>query len=140
MLKRCQPGWQSAKFSWHLLLQNFIWSIPRPCPISDRHYVETSKGEWTVAKNGYRRRVRVVQRTVGLLSGRRPWWSDTGFSSVIPTGRGPSFERLRRPLRIREVEARHAQHANAAREIAAEYFDSDKVLGRLLEESLKNDT
>jgi hypothetical protein len=37
---------------------------------------------------------------------------------------------------IKEVESDYARHAEAARAIAEEYFDSDKVLTRLIEESL----
>ena len=39
---------------------------------------------------------------------------------------------------IKEIEANYARHAKAAREIAAEYFDSDKVLTRLLEDALNS--
>jgi hypothetical protein len=37
---------------------------------------------------------------------------------------------------IKEIEANYGRHANAAREIAAEYFDASKVLPRLIEEAM----
>jgi hypothetical protein len=40
---------------------------------------------------------------------------------------------------IREVEGDYAQHSKAARALAEEYFDSDRVLTRLIEEALGRD-
>jgi len=142
------PAGKVRNTPWHLLLHKG-WRLVDPadvCPDfeSYRHYVETSKGEWTIAKNGY------VIGESGWFSGRSACYlaagrpvvvQDTGFSSVIPTGLGiVTFRTLDEAIAgIREVEAHYAPHANAAREIAEEYFDSDKVLSRLLEESLKGD-
>jgi hypothetical protein len=60
---------------------------------------------------------------------------DTGFGSVLPTGRGilPFREVDEAVAGIREVEANHERHSRAAREIAEEYFDARKVLSRLVE-------
>ena len=38
---------------------------------------------------------------------------------------------------IKEVERDYARHAKAARAIAEEYFDSDKILTRLIEAMIK---
>lgn len=100
--------------------------------------------EWTVAKNGY------VMGESGWFSGRSACYlaagrpvvvQDTGFSPVIPTGLGVlSFRTIEEAAAgIREVEGHYTQHAKAAWEIAEEYFDSNKVLSRLIEESLKTD-
>ena len=37
---------------------------------------------------------------------------------------------------IRDVTARYGRHARAARALAAEYFDSDRILTRLVEEAM----
>jgi hypothetical protein len=60
---------------------------------------------------------------------------ETGFSKVLPVGHGLlSFGTVDEAAAcIRDVEGNYHLHSRAAREIAAEYFDSDKVLGDLLE-------
>jgi hypothetical protein len=65
---------------------------------------------------------------------------DTGFAPVIPAGEGILiFQTVEEAAAgIREVEANYDQHAKAARDIAEEYFDSDKVLTRLVEEAMSN--
>jgi hypothetical protein len=37
---------------------------------------------------------------------------------------------------VREVIGRYARHSRAAGDLAAEYFDSDRVLGKLVEDAL----
>jgi hypothetical protein len=106
-----------------------------------REYVQSSKAEWGVAKNGY------VQGRPGwfscrsacyLAAGRPVVAQDTGFSQVLPTGEGILVFKTQDEAvaAIQDVDRNYAKHARAARAIAAEYFDSDKVLGRLIEESL----
>jgi hypothetical protein len=103
-----------------------------------RHYIESSKGEWTVAKNAY-----VVGQS-GWFSGRTACYlaagrpvvvQDTGFAPVLPVGEGivvfQSFDDAIDGLR--EIEGDWKRHARAARAIAGEYFDARKVVGRLLE-------
>ncbi len=103
-----------------------------------RAYIETSKAEWTVAKQGY-----VVGQS-GWFSGRSACYlaagrsvvvQDTGFSPVIPVGEGVlAFRTVEEAIEgIREVETGYARHSEAARSVAEQYFDSEKVLGRLLE-------
>ncbi|HWP58455.1 MAG TPA: hypothetical protein VNL14_11245 [Candidatus Acidoferrales bacterium] len=105
---------------------------------SYRRYIRQSKGEWSVAKNGY------VAGRSGWFSGRSACYlaagrpvvvQDTGFSALLPVGEGVvAFTTLEEAQAgIRCVEADYARHANAAREIARAYFDSDKVLRRLVE-------
>jgi hypothetical protein len=112
----------------------------RVCPDVDgyRTYIETSKAEWTVAKEGY------VTGQSGWFSGRSACYlaagrpvvvQDTGFAPILPVGDGiltfRTFEEAAEG--IREVEAHYDRHAEAARSLAGEHFDSDKVLSRLLE-------
>ena len=106
-----------------------------------RRYIHQSKAEWSVAKNGY-----VVGRS-GWFSGRSACYlaagrpivvQDTGFSKMLPVGEGViSFSTVdEAEAGIREVETNYQRHAKAARDIAEAYFDSDKILNRILEIAL----
>jgi hypothetical protein len=124
------------------------WQLVEPmnvCPDLDsyRDYIESSKAEWTVAKHGY------VVGQVGWFSGRTACYlaagrpvvvQDTGFSSVLPVGEGIlKFRTMDEAAdAIREVAANYSQHSNVARDIAGEYFDSDKLLGKLIETAMDN--
>jgi hypothetical protein len=124
------------------------WQVVDPekvCPDLDsyRTYIETSKAEWSVAKNGY-----VVGRSgwfscrsaCYLAAGKPVVVQDTGFSSVFPTGEGIlPFSTLEEAVAaIEEVERNYEKHSKAARAIAEEYFDSDKVLTQLIEQALSS--
>ncbi len=105
-----------------------------------RAYVESSLGEWSVAKNGY-----VVgqpgwfscRSACYLAAGRPVVVQDTGFGAVLPTGEGivAFSDEDEAAAALEDVEARYDVHARAARELAAEYFDSRTVLTRLVEEA-----
>jgi hypothetical protein len=132
------------------LLRHKGWRVVDPlevCPDlnSYRRYLESSKAEWSVAKNGY------VAGSSGwfscrsacyLAAGRPVIVQDTGFGAAIPTGEGVlTFKTLEEAANaIHEVEASYDRHAKAARAIAAEYFDSDKVLTRLIDEAMSCDS
>jgi hypothetical protein len=126
------------------------WQITDPavvCPDfeSYRAYIESSKGEWSIAKNGY------VAGNSGwfscrsacyLAAGRPAVVQDTGFSRVLPVGDGLlAFGTLEEAAeRLLEVEARYDHHARAALDVATEYFDSDRVLARLVEEATSTES
>jgi predicted RNA methylase len=59
---------------------------------------------------------------------------ETGFSRFLPTGEGLlAFETLAEAAeRVEDVEGDPARHGAAAREIAVEHLDSDRVLDLLL--------
>jgi hypothetical protein len=111
---------------------------------SYRHYIETSKAEWSVAKNAY-----VLgqpgwfsERSACYLAAGRPVViQDTGFPGVLPVGEGIlSFRTLPEAAAgIQEVQTNHRRHAQAARAIAEAYFDSDRVLTDLIDEVMSND-
>jgi hypothetical protein len=106
-----------------------------------RAYIESSSAEWSVAKNGY-----VVgqpgwfscRSACYLASGRPVVVQDTGFGAVLPLGEGilPFSDIEEAAIAIRDVEAKYERHARAARAIAEEYFDSGRVLSRLIEDAL----
>jgi hypothetical protein len=128
------------------LLSHKGWRIVDPekvCPDLDsyRTYIETSKAEWSVAKNGY------VLGQPGwfscrsacyLAAGRPVVVQDTGFTSILPVGEGilPFRTMEEAANAIREVETNYDKHAKAAREIAEEYFDSDRVLTQMIETAI----
>jgi hypothetical protein len=128
------------------LLAHKGWKVVDPaeaCPDLDsyRDYIRTSKGEWTVAKNGY-----VLGRSgwfsersaVYLAAGRPVITQDTGFGEVLPVGKGlNAFTTLDEAVgAVKDVESDYAGHCRAARGIAEEYFDSDKVLASFVERAM----
>jgi hypothetical protein len=122
------------------------WRVVEPdevCPDleSYRSYIESSKAEWSTAKNGY-----IVGQTgwfscrsaCYLAAGRPVIVQDTGFSKVIPVGEGIlTFSSMDEAIEaINRLETDYPHHALAAREIAEQYFDSDQVLGHLIDEAM----
>lgn len=69
-----------------------------------------------------------------LASGRPAVVEDTGFSAHIPTGEGLFAGRNLDVAAgaIEAINSNYGRHARAAREIACEYFDARKVMGKLL--------
>ncbi len=69
-----------------------------------------------------------------LASGRPVIAQDTGFGRFLPTGTGLfSFATSEDVLAgIEALQRDYVHHARAARAVAEEHFDSDKVLARLL--------
>jgi hypothetical protein len=106
-----------------------------------RDYLARSFGEWSVAKNAY-----VASRS-GWFSCRTACYlalgvpaivQDTGFQGTIPTGEGVfAFStREEAAAAIDCVATDPERHAKAAHEVARQYFDSDKVLSRLVTEAM----
>ena len=106
-------------------------------PADYRTYIQASMGELMIAKSMY------VQAQSGwfsdrsvcyLASGRPVVAQDTGLSGLYPTGRGLlTFATLEEAAgAVAEVRGNPAMHSRAARALAEEHFDSDRVLGRLL--------
>ncbi|HEY0129172.1 MAG TPA: hypothetical protein VGB40_08400, partial [Rubrobacteraceae bacterium] len=128
------------------LLRHKGWTIVDParvCPDLDsyRRFIRTSMAEWTVAKNGYvqgRSGWFSERSAVYLASGRPVVTQDTGFGEVLPVGKGlQAFTTVDEAVEaVNEVKGDLPGHSRAAREIAEEYFDSDKVLTAFLERAL----
>ncbi len=125
------------------------WRVVDPdrvCPDleSYRAYIENSKAEWSVAKNGY-----VVGRSgwfscrsaCYLAAGRPVVVQDTGFGCVLPVGEGVlAFTDMKEAVEaIGGVQADYRRHAKAARAVAEEYFDSRKVLSKLVDDAIAED-
>lgn len=111
-------------------------------PWSYQHYLQQSKAEFSVAKQGY-----VVTNSgwfsersaCYLASGRPVVVQDTGFSKWLKTGAGViAFSNLDEALAgIEKINSRYEFHCKAARAIAEKYFDSNKVLSHLIQLSME---
>jgi len=102
-----------------------------------RDYVQTSRGEFSVAKNVYvaTRCGWFSCRSVCYLAAGRPVVvQDTGFSELIPTGDGlMAFSTLEQAVAaIESIEADYTRHQRAAREVARTHFNANIVLASLL--------
>jgi hypothetical protein len=106
-------------------------------PARYQRFVQGSKGEFGLAKSGY-----VASRcgwfsdrsACYLASGRPVVAQDTGFGRYLPTGEGLlAFETTEQAVAaIERLNRDYAGHCRAARALAESYFNSDKVLTRLL--------
>ena len=121
------------------------WRLVDPYTVSRnpwayRRYLATSIGEWSVAKHAY-----VASRS-GWFSCRSACYlalgvpvvvQDTGFGVAVPVGRGVlAFGTMEEAEEaIEQLAADPVGHAQAARAIAHEYFDSDRVLTRFIEQA-----
>jgi hypothetical protein len=103
-----------------------------------RDYIQKSRGEFTVARDQYVRPRTgwFSDRSACYLGAGRPVITqETGFSKFLPTGKGLfGFSNMDDILRaLDEIESDYEGNCKAAREIAAEYFEADKVIGALLD-------
>jgi hypothetical protein len=124
------------------LLRDNGWSLVDPKavaggPAEYRAYVTDSRAEFMVPKQMY------VDTNSGLLSDRSVYYlasgrpvlaRDTGIGHLYPTGAGlVTFSTLAEAVSgVEAINRDYARHARAARDIAVEFFDSDKVLTCLL--------
>jgi hypothetical protein len=125
-------------------LQDNGWQLSDPRRVAAdpdrfRAYVQASAAEFSVAQGIY------VESECGwfsdrtvryLASGRPALVQDTGFSRTLPVGEGLlAFRTLDEAAAgATDVVEHYERHARAARNVAEEFFDSDRVLGRMLED------
>jgi hypothetical protein len=124
------------------LLRERGWRLTSALEVSTdveiyRHYIQSSRGEFTVARDQY------VRPRTGwfsdrsacyLAAGRPVITQETGFSRFLPTGAGLfGFETMEDILAaVDRIESDYEASSRAASEIATEYFAAEKVLGTLL--------
>ena len=106
-----------------------------------RDFIAGSRGELSTAKHVYvatRSGWFSCRSACYLAAGRPAVVQDTGFSSVIPAADGllPFNSPDEAAESLRKVEADYERHAAGARAVAAEWFDSGKVLQRLIEDAV----
>ena len=124
------------------LLADNGWSLINPKesagdPWAYRSSIQNSKAEFMVAKNMYVRANSgwFSDRSICYLASSKPVLAqDTGIKHLYPTGEGLLiFTNLEEALAgVEEIWGNYERHARAARAVAEEYFDSDKVLPQLL--------
>lgn len=120
------------------------WQIVDPGTVSTtpdeiRRYIQGSSAEFSAAQGVY------VQTQSGwfsdrtaayLASGRPALVQDTGLGAVFPAGEGlllfPDLEQA--ASGAERIAADYESHCRAARRLAEEHFDSDRVLAELLQE------
>jgi hypothetical protein len=126
------------------LLADNRWLLVEPAlaagdPWKYQAFIQGSAAEFMVAKNMY------VEAQSGwfsdrsvcyLASGRPVLAQDTGIRGLYRTGQGLLlFSTLDEAVAgVEDIFGNYSRHCRAAREIAVEYFDSDKMLPKLLEE------
>jgi hypothetical protein len=125
------------------LLLSHDWRVCNPFlhagdPVSYREFIRYSRAEVSVAKNGYVRSRGgfFSDRTACYLaSGKPALVQSTGFEPRVPTGKGLlSFRTLDEALSgLKALDDDYLSHCHAARRIAEDHFDSDRVLGSVLE-------
>jgi hypothetical protein len=108
-------------------------------PFDFRRYVQQSGAEFSVAQGIYVETNSgwFSDRTVRYLaSGKPALVQDTGFSRHLPVGRG--LMTFRTPQEAadgaRHIAREYEAHAEAARAIATDFFKSDIVLGKVLDD------
>lgn len=124
-----------AENNWRLLDPAQVAATPE----SYKNFVRGSKAEFGIAKSGYvaSRCGWFSDRSVCYLASGRPVIAqETGFSDFLPSGKGLfAFKNADDALTgIEAVNADYSAHSRAARALAEEFFDSNKVLTRLLRE------
>lgn len=107
-------------------------------PAAYAAFIRASKAEFGLTKSGYvlSRSGWFSDRSVCYLASGRPVVAqDTGFGAYINTGDGllPFATADDAVAAIEDVRRDYRRHARAARALAEEYFDSDRVLTSLLE-------
>jgi hypothetical protein len=125
------------------LLDDSGWTLVDPAragrtPVAYRDFIARSAAEFMVAKGMYVDSASgwFSERSICYLASGRPVLAqDTGLGELYPLGEGLlAFSTLDEAVAgVESIRSDRDRHARAARALAVEYFDSDKVLGRLLE-------
>jgi len=120
------------------------WQLTDPRPISAgidtyRNFIAGSRGEFTVAKDIYVRTRSgwFSDRAVCYLASGRPVVTmETGLDRLYPAGEGLlRFAAHDGALAaIDAIAGDYRRHSRAARDLAREYFDGQRVVGALLAE------
>jgi hypothetical protein len=130
------PADQAREYGWQVM-------DPQVCAgdwIGYQKFIESSTGEFSVAKETY------IKARTGwfscrsacyLAAGRPVVTQETGWSAHIPPGEGlfAYQDAEGAAAAIRAVSRDPERHGRKARELAEEFFSSDRVLARMLDEA-----
>lgn len=126
------------------LLLSHGWKLAEPHAIAKtpalyRRFIGRSRGELSCPKPVFRELKTgwFSDRSAAYLASGRPVLAeDTGFSDHLPTGRGLlTFSNMEEAVEgFQEINRAYACHMRAARELAEEYFNSEKVLRNMLDQ------
>jgi hypothetical protein len=126
-------------------LQRAGWQIVDPLVVARdistyQEYLRMSRGELSIAKHGYvaTQSGWFSERTACYLATGRPAVvQDTGFSRRLPCGAGLwAFDDATAAIdALEHINSNYDAECRSARELAAAYFDSRKVLASLLEQA-----
>jgi hypothetical protein len=131
-------------------LRRLGWYLADPLavtrdPWTYQEYIQNSCGEFSIAKHGYvaSRCGWFSERTACYLATGRPAIvQNTGFREHLPCGVGilPFDDAESAMEAVDRVKKDYQKHSQAARELALEHFDSNKVLCSLLERATAAET
>ena len=118
------------------------WQLVDPASVTRmphdyQQYIQASKAEFGVAKNLYVKTGAgwISDRTVCYLASGKPVLiQDTGIRELLPAGEGVLlFSNVDEAVDgVEKICRDYDAHCRSARRVAEQYFDSDKVLSRLL--------
>ncbi|MCK4609375.1 MAG: hypothetical protein KAT71_07830 [Gammaproteobacteria bacterium] len=127
----------------HDYLTEYRWDISSAHAVSRnlykyQNYIKNSWAEFTVARDQYVRPNTgwFSDRSVCYLAANRPVITqETGFSKFLPTGKGLfSFSTMDHIIEaVEAIESDYEGNCKVAKEIATEYFSTEKVLSSLME-------
>jgi len=120
------------------------WVLTNPLAVTKSvesylEYIGRSRGEFSVAKQGYVRTRSgwFSERTAKYLAMGKPCVvQDTGFSDWIACGDGLcAFDTADDvAMALGSIESNYRHHCEAARAVAERYFDARKILGAMVEQ------
>lgn len=126
------------------LLLDKGWRLSNPLEITRtpwtyQQYIQASKAEFSIAKQGYvaSRCGWFSERSAAYLASGRPVaMQETGFSEWLDSGSGLlAFNDAETAADcLDDISSHYRQHCIAARQLAEDYFDSRKVLQKLLDD------
>ncbi|MGH7907905.1 MAG: glycosyltransferase family protein [Candidatus Binataceae bacterium] len=124
------------------LLASYGWTVVDPhriaaSPADYQSFIRASRAEFQCPKPVFRefRTGWISDRSAAYLASGRPVIAEeTGFSELIPAGRGLlAFRDLEEAAAaVAEIDAHYEFHRRAARELAEAHFDARRTLERML--------
>jgi len=124
-------------------LTEYSWKLADSVAVSNdvkryQDYIKQSRGEFTVARDQYVKGRTGWQsdRSVCYLAAGRPVVTqDTAFGKYVPTGEGLfAFADMDAALAAFDaIESDYPRHCKAARELANEYLDAEKVVASIMQ-------